>query len=236
MNDIKGFTFYQSYYEALEDLNVDDKKEILNAMFEFVFEDKEPSFIGTNKAIWALIKPNLMTSKNKSKSKKNQDEAKTVTNQKQNKNELKPNENQNEIKSTSNENQNQIKAETKNNSDLLDKDKEKDKDKEEDKEGNISRYYEKNIEKLCPATTATLFELNKENSKELIKKAIDIAVLRGKKNLDYIQGILKSWKEKGYKTLSEVEKEQENPKQKNKQSHSFQNDVNTVETEALYDN
>ena len=43
MNDIKGFTFYQSYYEALEDLNVDDKKEILNAMFEFVFEDKEPS-------------------------------------------------------------------------------------------------------------------------------------------------------------------------------------------------
>lgn len=222
MNDIKGFTFFQSYYEALKDVSVEDRKEIINAILEFVFEDKEPVFIGSNKAIWTLIKPNLKTSKNKSKSKQNQNEIKSKSNEKEEQNKNVLEESQNES------------------NDLHDKDKEKDKDKdkEEDKDDgdDVLKYYEINIEKICPATTATLFELNKENSKELIKKAIDIAILRGKKNLDYIQGILKSWKEKGYKTLSEVEKEQENPKQKNKQSHSFQNDVNTVETEDLYDN
>ena len=66
MNDIKGFTFFQSYYEALKDVSVEDRKEIINAILEFVFEDKEPVFTGSNKAIWTLIKPNLKTSKNKS--------------------------------------------------------------------------------------------------------------------------------------------------------------------------
>ena len=222
MNDIKGFTFFQSYYEALKDVSVEDRKEIINAILEFVFEDKEPVFTGSNKAIWTLIKPNLKTSKNKSKSKQNQNEIKSKSNEKEEQN-----------KNASEESQAEL-------SDLHDKDKEEDKDKEKnmdkDDGDDVLKYYEKNIEKICPATTETLSELSKTNSTELMKKAIDIAVLRGKKNLDYIQGILKSWKEKGYKTLLEVEKEQENPKQKNKQSHSFQNDVNNLETEALYDN
>ena len=86
MNDVKGFTFFQSYYEALKDLSIEDRKDIINAILEFVFEDKEPVFTGPNKTIWTLIKPNLKTSKNKSKSKQNQNENKSKSNEEEEQN------------------------------------------------------------------------------------------------------------------------------------------------------
>ena len=68
MNTIKGFSFYKSYYEALKEIPEKDKKEIIFAMINYVFEDKKPKFKGINKVIWSLIEPNLNTSKNKSNS------------------------------------------------------------------------------------------------------------------------------------------------------------------------
>lgn len=68
MNTIKGFTFFKSYYEALKEIPEKDKKEIIFAMINYVFEDKKPKFKGINKVIWSLIEPNLNTSKNKSNS------------------------------------------------------------------------------------------------------------------------------------------------------------------------
>ena len=66
MNDIKGFTFYKSYYESLKNLKEKDKKDIINAMLEYVFEDKLPNFKGIKFTIWTLIQPNLNVSKNRS--------------------------------------------------------------------------------------------------------------------------------------------------------------------------
>ena len=68
MNTIKGFSFYKSYYEALKEIPEKDKKEIILAMINYVFEDKKPKFKGINKVIWTLIEPNLDKSKNKSNS------------------------------------------------------------------------------------------------------------------------------------------------------------------------
>ena len=68
MNTIKGFTFFKSYYEALKEIPEKDKKEIIFAMINYVFEDKKPKFKGINKVIWTLIEPNLDKSKNKSNS------------------------------------------------------------------------------------------------------------------------------------------------------------------------
>ena len=64
--DIKAFSFYKSYYEALKEIPEKDKKEIIFAMINYVFEDKKPKLKGVNKVIWALIEPNLDKSKNKS--------------------------------------------------------------------------------------------------------------------------------------------------------------------------
>ena len=50
----------------------------------------------------------------------------------------------------------------------------------------------------------------------LIIKAIKIASINNKRSLKYIQGILKDWEKKGFKTLIEVEQEEQNFKQKNK--------------------
>lgn len=66
--NIKAFSFYKSYYEALEEIPEKDKKEIIFAMINYVFEDKKPKFKGINKVIWTLIEPNLDKSKNKSNS------------------------------------------------------------------------------------------------------------------------------------------------------------------------
>lgn len=66
MNAIKGFTFYKSYYESLKNLKEKDKKEIINAILEYIFDDKTPNFSGVKKAVWSLIEPNLSTSKSRS--------------------------------------------------------------------------------------------------------------------------------------------------------------------------
>lgn len=66
MANIKAFSFYLSYHEALKDLPTEDRKLLLLAIDDFVFEDKKPNLTGVNKIIWTLIEPNLLTSKNRS--------------------------------------------------------------------------------------------------------------------------------------------------------------------------
>lgn len=66
MVDIKGFSFYRSYYDCLIELEEKDRNELLNAILEYVFENKKPKFSGIKKTIWVLIEPNLNTSKNRS--------------------------------------------------------------------------------------------------------------------------------------------------------------------------
>lgn len=102
--DIKAFSFYKSYYEALKEIPEKDKKDVIFAMINYVFEDKKPKLKGVNKVIWALIKPNLDKSKNKS----NGNSGAPIGNQ----NALKPLENQEKngiIKKQSKNNQNSIK-------------------------------------------------------------------------------------------------------------------------------
>ena len=104
MANIKAFSFYRSYYEALKEVPEKDKKDIIFAIINYVFEDKKPKFKGTNKIIWTLIEPNLNTSKNKSNSNSgapigNQNASKTLENKGNN----------DTIKKQSKNNQNSIK-------------------------------------------------------------------------------------------------------------------------------
>ena len=99
MVDIKGFSFYRSYYDCLIELEEKDRNELLNAILKYVFEDKKPKFSGIKKTIWVLIEPNLNTSKNHS-----------------NKNSGAPEGNKNALKTKENEEKNEtIKKQSKNN-------------------------------------------------------------------------------------------------------------------------
>jgi len=62
--------------------------------------------------------------------------------------------------------------------------------------------------KLGPAEVDLISEwvVEKEYSEELIKEAIRLTIVNGKKYLNYTIGILNNWEDKGYKTLEEVRK------------------------------
>lgn len=64
---IDGFTFFKSYYKALSKLSKKDKSDVLNAIIDYVFENKEPNFSGKKELVWILIEPNLSKSKNKAR-------------------------------------------------------------------------------------------------------------------------------------------------------------------------
>ena len=60
-----GFTFYNNYYEIIKYLNDKDRLALYDAIFRYMFEDKEPTFEDLKKGIWINIKMPLDTSKNK---------------------------------------------------------------------------------------------------------------------------------------------------------------------------
>jgi len=57
MNDIKQFPFYKNYYELLDNLQIEDKRLMLEVIVDFIFKDIEPiELAGMNLAIWNNIK------------------------------------------------------------------------------------------------------------------------------------------------------------------------------------
>lgn len=96
MNKIKSFSFFDSYFEAVNSLNEDDKKIMLVSIVDYVFKDEEPQLNGTLKALWTFIKLSLDTSKQRSKL--GQKKSKTETSKEQKKNKTKSKEKQNKVK------------------------------------------------------------------------------------------------------------------------------------------
>lgn len=86
MKNVDSFTFFRSYHEALKELSDRDRKSLLVAIDDYVFEDKTPELKGTKKSIWSLIEPHLKVSKSKAgnarkKSNENQNKIKPKSNQ-----------------------------------------------------------------------------------------------------------------------------------------------------------
>lgn len=98
----------------------------------------------------------------------------------------------------------------------IEKEKEKEIEKETDV-AEITKCYEDNIGLLTPATAELLFDYLKDMDKDLIIQAIKIASINNKRTGRYIQGILNDWSKKGFKTLLDVEQEQNSFKNKNEE-------------------
>lgn len=88
MNNIKSFTIYQEYYDLITLLEKEEQQELLLAIVEYVFNDKEPILNDKQMKIFINLKRPLDKSKNRSKSssKQKQNKNKKETKQKQNKN------------------------------------------------------------------------------------------------------------------------------------------------------
>lgn len=82
---------------------------------------------------------------------------------------------------------------------------EKEKDIEIEK-NNICAYLEQNFGRtISPLEYEKLNYWLETFSEDIVKEAINKAVLNNKKTFSYIAGILKNWKTNGYKTLDEVQ-------------------------------
>lgn len=70
--------------------------------------------------------------------------------------------------------------------------------------------YEENIGLLGPSNFLTLKDYMKDGfSAEMITYAIQLALKQNKRNLAYIEGILKNWKLNNIKTLGDAKQENE---------------------------
>ena len=84
-----------------------------------------------------------------------------------------------------------------------------------EKNAEIIKCYEENIGLITPATAEILFSYNDIDYKMIIE-AIKIASINNKRNCRYIQGILNSWINKGYKIVTDIQNEQEQYKEEKK--------------------
>ena len=70
----------------------------------------------------------------------------------------------------------------------------------------IISYYCNNIHQITPLELEKLEIWRKDFSDEIIKAAISEAVMHNARTMAYIEGILRVWKQKGYKTLNDIKK------------------------------
>lgn len=64
MGKVNSFTFYNNYYELLKYLSNEDRLELYDAIFKYMFDNKEPNLTDLKKGIWVNLKMPLDTSKN----------------------------------------------------------------------------------------------------------------------------------------------------------------------------
>ena len=79
---------------------------------------------------------------------------------------------------------------------------------------NIYSYYENNIGSITPRQYEIISNYINDFNEDIIKEAINRASDNNAKTFKYIEGILKSWKAKGYKTLGEIQNEKKTKKEK----------------------
>ena len=77
-------------------------------------------------------------------------------------------------------------------------------------EETIYDYYQNEIGTLTPRQYEILDNYNKDIPEELIKIAINKTSDSGANNFRYMESILKEWKQKGYKSLGDIENEIKN--------------------------
>ena len=215
-----SFIFYRSFFEAIRVLKDADRLKVYDAIVEKALNDKEIELTGLSNSMFILIKPQLEANNRKyvngkkggrPKNKK-QDESETKA--KQNQNETlgfeKEQENKNLNKTLGfkkdikNKNQNESKTKANVNDNENVNVNENDNDNAE----CIMQCYEQNIGIFNPASAELILSYLNDLPRDLIIEAIKIASQRNKKSSKYIAGILNSWINKGYKTLSDVKNEQ----------------------------
>ena len=191
----ESFIFYKSFYDSIKELAPKEQAQIYNAIFEYQFENKIIDLKGVCKSIFTLILPQLEANNKRYENGKRGGRPR----QNQNETEIKPKNNQNETKIKPNENDNVNVNENEN----------------DNVNGNdIYTYLENNFSRtLSPIEIDKISQWLSLYEENIIKYAIELSVLNGKKTFNYVEGILKNWKGHNFNSLDEI---LEHEKSKNK--------------------
>lgn len=204
---INSFTAYKEYHELITILSEKEQKELICAIWYYMFEDIEPKLNKNQMKIFNNLKRPLDKSKSKSKN-----GSITKSNENQNKEQI---DNQNEIKTKSNENQNNNKNKSHqdvdvivnvNNNSLLDINTTKHNLKTSNNlefSNNLLEFVQKELGRLLSSSEMELVLTWEDN--ELTRHAIKQTALNRATSLKYTQTIISAYKSKGFTTLAEVE-------------------------------
>lgn len=182
---INSFTAYRDYHELITILSEKEQKELICAIWYYMFEGIEPKLNKNQMKIFNNLKRPLDKSKNKSKN-----GSISKSNENQNIEQI---DNQNEIKTKSNENQNNNKNKSHQDVNVI-------------VNVNVFNYYENNIGTITSIVYEKLNNWCKYFTEDIIKYAIDISCENNARTMRYIDTILSSWKNAGYKVLADCRK------------------------------
>ena len=192
----ESFIFYKSFYDSIKELAPKEQAQIYNAIFEYQFENKIIDLKGVCKSIFTLILPQLEANNKRYENGKRGGRPR----RNQNETEIKPKNNQNETKIKPNENDNVNVNENDN------------------VNGNdIYTYLENNFSRtLSPIEIDKISQWLSLYEENIIKYAIELSVLNGKKTFNYVEGILKNWKGHNFNSLDEILEHEKNKNKNNK--------------------
>lgn len=199
----KQFTFYRSYYEALQELPKREQTSVLMAIIGYALDGAEPNLTGTSRAVFLLIKPTLDAGRKKAENGKSGGKPKQT--------ESKPQANGKQTASKSEANDKQSGSE-----------KEREKEREIEKENedeclihgdaDVSAVVSAWMNKINPSepqmNLQELIGYVRSMGKDVCLRAIDITLsnLKGNACWAYTRSILQRWTGQGVKCLADVER------------------------------
>ena len=206
----ESFVFYRSFFEALQDLKDKDRLKVYDAICKLALNENDTELTGIAKTVFTLIRPQILsnTKKYKDGQKGGRPKKETTGFEKEKTtgySQKKPNVN---VNANANENENvnvNVNANANENVNA------------NANVADVIKAYEENIAPATPMSLELLTDYCKELSPELVIEAIQKANSANKRSGRYIQGILNDWSKKGFKSLIDVQNEEQEFK-RNKES------------------
>ena len=187
-----SFIFYRSYFEAIQDLKEKDRVKVYEAICELSLNGNEIKLSGISNTIFKLIKPQIVANNERYENGRKGGRPKKTNGYENEKPMVMKNSTFLKTKTKPNNNVNVNENENVN----------------ENVEVDIYNFLSTNFGYLIPPIQAQKLDIWKEVfTDDIIKYAIEKCCDNNARNFNYLEAILTSWKNKGFKKLAECKNE-----------------------------
>ena len=221
-----SFVFYDSFRDAVEDMDDKDRLAFYEAIINYSLDGKPPDELSKELVrMFKLVKPQLdaNTKRKKDGKKGGRPSKKDNENVSNNYEETIVSEEENYKKTSGFENKNHRLKNKKPNVNVNDNVNVNENDNNNNNANDscvdglqdVINFYNDNVGQLTPFGLTLITDYVQEMGKDIVIYAMQIAVEANKRTIQYIKAILNNWQKAGIKTLAEAKNES---KQKNKKT------------------